>query len=488
MKIRRISPILLLICTISGCALYGPSYKKLEIAPEQSWSSKDSYAKIESGTNLADTAWWSKFSDKDLNGLIESALANNNQIQMAIGNIIQAQGYLQQIRMAWVPTVGAQGSYMNTQSLGGDGGASHAGAIGSNTISPPGYAAGIVPSYTINILQQLRSQEAAKAALMTAIYAKDAMRLTIIGQVAGSYFTLIGQDYQLKLQKELVEDTKKQLELGKEQYKLGYISLLSLQQYEQNYYTAKTQIPVIENNIVQSQNALRVLTNQYPGTVKRYTNFIDIKTDGIIPVGLPSDVLKRRPDIMQAEEQLKQYNANIGVATSAFFPTISLTSPIGSSSSSLANLFSAGTNFWQTQLTATMPLLNLSQFGTVKSAKGQYYNSYYNYMNVVRSAFQQVDNSLSAHQKLANSYNMQKSQFDSAKLGYDIGNERYKLGADSYAKMLNYKINMDNAGLLLTAAKSQQLQSIVTLYQNLAGGYNVKNTKKPKKFNDSHDA
>jgi NodT family efflux transporter outer membrane factor (OMF) lipoprotein len=481
--------VMLVGLAVVGCSIYGPTYDKPKIDIESSWATKDSLAKIESGVDLSNTAWWSKFNDQQLTQLIESALVNNNDIQMAIGNIIQAQGYLQQVRMNWVPTVSAQATRSTSQLVG-------ANVISPNATSSGGiaaaasdsYAAGLVPEYTLNIFQQIRSQEAAKASLMAALYTKDAMRLTIIGQVAGGYFTLIGQDYQLQIQQQLVDDLGKQFELSQAQYKLGYISLLNLQNIEQQYYTAKAQIPVIQNNIVQSVNALRVLTNQNPGAVKRNNNFESMSIDGIIPGGLPSDVLKSRPDIMQAEEQLKQANANIGVATSSFFPAINITSPIGSSVDDLSKLFSAGTDFWQKQIQVSMPILNLSLYGQIKGARGAYYNAYYNYINTVRNAFAQVDNSLSGHDKLTVSYTVQQEQYNSAKLGYRIGNQRYLQGADSYAAMLNYKVNFDNAALSLANIKLQQLQSIVNLYQSLAGGYNVKNTAKPNKFGDAHDS
>lgn len=488
MNIKRFT-LALLVLSASSCALYGPSYKKPDVAAPKNWSSQDSLSQIESGVNLPDTAWWSKFNDAELNSLIAEALKNNNNIQQSIGNIIQAQGLLEQVKMAWIPTVGGQATYSSTQPIGGGTSSSSGGASPSGSTSIlNGYSAGLVPAYSLNIFQQLRNQEAYKANLAAMEYTKNATRLTIISQVAGSYFTLLAYDYQLKQQKELVNDTLKQYELGKEQYKLGYISLLTLQNLEQAYYTATAQVPVIQNNIVQSENALQVLINQNPGHIKRSDNFMAIKTDGIIPANLPSTVLKNRPDVMQAEEQLKQANANIGVATANFFPTISLTGGLGSNTSSLSSLFSSGTNFWQEQIQATMPFLNLSYLGTIKGAKGAYYTAYYNYILTVKTAFSQVDNGLSGHQQLTDSYNLQKQQYDSTVVANDIGNQRYKQGADSYSTYLNYKVSMENAAIILTNIKLQQLQSIVTLYQALAGGYNIDNTDKPNKFGDSHDA
>jgi multidrug efflux system outer membrane protein len=176
------------------------------------------------------------------------------------------------------------------------------------------------------------------------------------------------------------------------------------------------------------------------------------------------------------------------VATSTFFPTISLTGGLGTASNSLNNLFNASNNFWQAQINAMMPILNLSVFGQIKAAKGAYYAAYYNYINAVRNAFAQVDNGLEGHQKIRESYKSQETLYNSTKLAYDLGNDRYTDGADSYITMLQYKIKYDNAAITLSQVKLQELQSIVNLYQVLAGGYSVENTAEPKKFGDSHDS
>ena len=431
-------------------------------------------------------AWWKKFKDPELNSLIAEALQNNANIQQAIGNVIQAQGALQQVQMGWVPTMGAAAGYGGSGTYSGaPNPATQQATIGAAT----GYSVSLLPTYSLNIFQQLRSQEAAKANLLAAKYTKDAMRLTIIGQVAGSYFSLRGFEYLLVLQKQLVADTKKLYELTNAQYKEGFISLFNLQSYQQQYETAMVQVPIIENNIVQTRNAIRVLINRNPGDIASGIDFTAIPMNGIVPGNLPSVVLKNRPDIMQAEQQLIAANANIGVATSTFFPTLVLTNTSGFASSALNFLFSAGSDFWRANIAANMPILNLSIYGQIKGARGAYYTAYYNYIQTVRTAFSQVDSGLSGHDKLTKSYNMQHQVYDSAKLAYKLGDARFTEGADSYVTMLAYKVAYDNAAIKLSTIKVQQLQSISTLYQALAGGYNVNNTDKPlTTFGDGRDA
>lgn len=477
---------LIIASSIDGCGLWGPSYSTPKVQSSHGWVSKDDFSTINDKANLANMKWWEQFGDASLNNLVMDALKNNATIQQSVGNIIQAQGALQQVNMGWVPTIATTPGYRGTGTYTGQ---TSAGASNYTVGGNAGYFVDFVPSYTLNIMQQLRQQDAAKANLMAAKYAKDAMRLTVLGQVVGSYFSLRGYDYQLSLQKTLVIDTAKQYQLAMAQYKQGYISLLSLQNYQQQYDNARAQLPIIENNIVQTRNALRVLINKNPGDIRRGKDFAVIPMDKVIPVNLPSTVLKNRPDVIQAESQLVAANANIGVATATFFPSIGLTGNTGFASQGLNSLFNAGSDFWQVQVNAAMPILNMAAFGQIKSAKGAYYTAYWNYIQTVRNAFSQVDNGLSGHDKLTKSYSDQKELYMSTVTAYNLGYGRYSNGMDSYLNLLQYKITMDNAALVLTNFKTQQLQTIVQLYQALAGGYSVNDTDKPNtKFGDGHDA
>lgn len=487
MQMKRLS-ILLIGVLVTGCGIWGPSYEKPNLDTPDKWHSTDSLSQMESDANLPDTAWWRNFNDPKLNGLVESALKNNNNIQMAIGNIIQAEGNLQRVRMGWVPTLSVSPSYGSTGSFGsGTSNTANAFTTGGGNA---GYQVGLMPNYTLNIMQQLRMQEQAEAQLLVAKYTKDAMRLTVISQVAGSYFTLGQQRYTLELQKQLVTDTGKLYELAKGQYNHGLISLLTLQQYLENYQNAKAQVPIIENNIVATQNALKVLINQNPGEVMMGSKFIEMPMTGIIPANMPSTVLKQRPDIMQAEQNLVAANANIGVATSFFFPTLNITGGVGTATSQFSQLFSSTTDWWSTQIGARMPVLNMAQFGVIKGAKGAYYTSYYQYVQTVRQAFAEVDNGLSGHQKITDSYNQQLEAYNSSVTAYKLGIDNFKNGYFNELQELNYKVSMENAAISLANTKLNQLQSIVNLYQALAGGYNINNESDsvPIKFGDDHDA
>lgn len=441
---------------LTGCGLFGPNYKKPDTNSPEAWNSRDSLSQSES-SSLPELAWWTRFNDPQLTYLIESALQNNNNIQIAVGNIQSAEGQLKQIEYSWIPNLAATAGYTST----------------ATSFLNPGYGAALLPSYTLNVMQLVRSTEYAKANLAAVKAAKNTVRLTVISQMAGGYIGYLGQDYLLSLQKQLVSDLADLLRLSKIQYDKGLISLYTLQSYEQQYETAQVQVPVLQNNVVAAQNAMRLLLNQNPGEIKHGLAFTELKTGGIIPVNLPSQALKNRPDVQQSEQQLIAANANIGVAEATFFPSISLTGAAGYSSSQLGQLFTPGNDFWNKQIAATMPILSFSTYGQIEQAKGGYYAAYYNYIQTVRAAFAAVDNDLSAHDKYSKSLATQFKNYNSSKVAYDLASISYEKGLYSYPTLLNNRVTMDNTAILLAQSKLAQLNTIVQLYQDLAGGYMV---------------
>ncbi len=453
---KFILPVVIL-SIISSCALYGPTYKKPDTQNPIAWDSRDNLSDS-SKENLPMLAWWQRFNAPSLSQLITKALKANNNIQMAVGQVEAAQGQLEQVEFAWVPTTDFLLSYGSK----------------NTPLADAGYNIGFVPSFSLNIFQWIRSREYAKASLAAAEAAKDAVKLTIIGQTAGGYFSYLGQSYLLELQKQLVRDSKQLLDLSQIQYEKGLISLYTLQEYEQQYDSANAQIPILENNVVASSNALRLLFNENPGRINANPLlFMKLDSQGVIPTNLPSTVLKNRPDVQQAEQQLIAANASVGVATSTFFPTISLTGTLGKASNQLGNVISSGSSYWNHQSSIAFPMLDVPAFGQIKQAKGQYYAAYYNYIETVRKTFEEVDTDLSAHERYWVSYQAQMKNDSSAKKAYSLAKMSYEKGLYSYPTLLINKINWDNAQINLAKSKLAQLNTIVQLYQDLGGGYAV---------------
>ncbi len=475
---------------ISSCGLLGPDYTKPNVTAPTNWTSKDSLSVNES-TNIAEMAWWRKFNDPQLNGLIESAFTNNNNLQMAMGNMLQAQAQLGKVNMGWVPTanIGAggaigqmfDGSFTNHSS-------NPIPSTSNNFNNFNSYGYGIMPSYTLNVFEQIKQGEIATLNLAMQQQAIYAVRLGIISQVSSSYFALLGFHRQLEIQEETLRDAEELRKLTLIQYEKGSISDLKVSALDQYIATIKANIPILKTNITNAENALQLLTNQNPAKIKLDNNFNKISTNNIIPVNLPSDVLKARPDVVAAEYQLQLANANIGAVRSMFFPSINLTGALGQGSMNLANLFSAGGDFWMTQLGAAMPFFNMSLYKEVDIAKSKYYTAYYNYVQTVRSAFSDVDNGLSAHDSSTSNYNEQTTALNRAQDIYKNSNKRYQKGAIAYVDLIGTKLNIDYSLANQNKAKMNQLNSLVSLYQALGGGYMAESSlTQIKKFNDGHD-
>lgn len=477
---------------LSSCALLGPDYHEPQLNAPQAWSSKDGNA-TNSSESMPDMAWWHKFNDPQLNALVESALVNNNNLQVAMGNMLQAQASLKKVQMSWVPTVsiggaGFAGQYFNP---GFQNNSSYPLLNSLNQNNPQnfdGYAFGAMPSYTVNVFSLIKQGEIAKLNVAIQQQSVNAMRLGVISQVANSYFTLLGLHKQLELQQQMLTDAKDLRKYNQIQYNKGSIGQLNLDGLDQFIASLETKIPEIEDNITQTENALQVLTNNNPGKIQMGNTFDNITTEGVIPVNLPSQVLKSRPDVAIAEYELQVNNANIGAVTSQFFPTISLTGNVGQMTMQLSNLFNAGGDFWTGALGAAMPVFNLGLYADVDKAKGGYYAAYYNYIQTVRNAFAQVDDGLSKHDSLNKQYKIQEAGYQKAQNMYTIGQKQYKQGAISLANTVGFKLNIDYTKAGLNQLKIQQLNSIVNMYQVLGGGYNVEsNLTQVKKFNDKHD-
>lgn len=490
MRITQITLAVMTASIITGCGLLGPTYKEPTLNMPTNWSSKDTLT-ISESQNLAELAWWKKFNDPQLNALIESAFLNNNNLQVAMGNMLQAQAALRQVSMSWVPMIGLGGTEFAGQVFNPgftNNSAVPLGSLPLNNTNFNGNGYGVLPTYTLNVFQLIKQNEIAKLNIALQQQSINAVRLGIITQVANSYFTLLGLQRQYELQQQILTDALEMHKYSEIQYRHGKSSDLNLLGLDQYIAGLKANLPMIKSDITQAQNALQVLTNNNPAKIKLNNNFANITTDNIVPVNLPSAVLKNRPDVISAEYQLQLNNADIGAVTSAFFPTISLTGGLGQGSVSISSLFDGGGDFWMGQLAATMPLLNLGLYAQVDKAKAGYYSAYYNYVQTVRNAFAQVDNGLVNHDSLTQNLREQQSAIDKAQAIYAMAQKQLKQGAIAYSDSIGFKLNVDYGLAKQNQIKIQQLNSLVNLYQALGGGYLVEsNLTSVKKFNDSHD-
>ena len=458
---------------LPSCADLSTKHEKPAIKMPATWSSRDNKTKITS-IKMNQVAWWKTFHDPQLNQLISDALVHNNDLSMAAGNIMQARASIQKIQAGWLPVLGL-------------GGTAFKGEISDFSFQAPGvpfpirnqdhsvhfdgYTAGFVPAYTLNIMQQLKLGKVAQYNLAMQEASINAVRLGVISQVAGSYFSLLGLQKQLSLQEQWVNDAKALRKYTQIQFQSGAVSQENLAVVDQLIASLQKKIPTLHYNITQVQNALNVLIDKNPGPLLTHNHFASIQTKGIIPINLPSETLKSRPDVAIAECQLQLKHAMIGVAASQLFPSINLTGLFGAASVDLGTLLRFGNGLGVGQLVGGIPLVNMEAFADIKKTKGERYTAYYNYVKTVRNAFAEVDNALSEHSTINESYEQQAVALKSARDQYLIAKKQYRQGVISYAATIMYKMNVDYMAAMLNESKMQHMASIVNLYQVLGGGY-----------------
>ena len=276
--------------------------------------------------------WSDVYQDATLQALLKEALTNNYDIRIAATRILQANANLGITRANQFPTVGGSGSIQNIQS------------IPLFTGSPWVDTLGLQMNYIVDFWGQYRrATEAARANLLASQYAQNVVQITLISEVASSYFALRQYDAQLKVSEQTVDADKEILRLNTINFKGGYYSLSDVDQALLLVQQAEAEVISLNQLIPQTENALSILLGRNPGPIARGLNLVDQPHLPDVPAGLPSTLLERRPDVREAEEALVAANANVGVAKAAFFPQISLTGSFGASSTALTS-FLAGTS------------------------------------------------------------------------------------------------------------------------------------------------
>jgi outer membrane protein, multidrug efflux system len=325
------------VLLITGCTSLGPVYERPAVEIPAAFRFEP---KVVAAT--ANTAWWQQFGDPVLDELIQSALINNYNVQIAAANVEQALGIVTQTRSALYPQIGygASGEKVRSPDTG------LTAAIPNFPNPQETYQALLSTSWELDLWGRIRSlSEATQANMLATEEARRGVILTLVSSVATSYITLRGLDEQLAVSQRTLGTYSESVRLYRLQFKYGQTSQMTVAQAESQYETAATQIPQIESRIAQLENALSVLLGRNPGPIPRGKPISELVSP-VAPSGLPSTLLERRPDLLQAEQSLIATNAQIGAAKALYFPTISLTGAYGSTSSDLSDLFEGSTRSW----------------------------------------------------------------------------------------------------------------------------------------------
>jgi multidrug efflux system outer membrane protein len=447
---------------LAGCTL-GPDYQRPEITAPAAfqYEPKDAAA-------TADTLWWKQFQDPVLEQLIDEALQHNTNIQIAAANVEQAAAFLTQTRSQLFPTVGYGAGAQRERTRE----PAFASLIPNYPNPASAYQAALQASWEIDLWGRIRRQsEAAYANVLATDEARRGVILSLVAQVANSYLQLRGLDAQLDVAKKTLQTYKESVDLFTLQFQYGQVSMMNVAQAQSQYETAAAQIPLIESQIAQTQSSLAVLIGRDPGPILRGKSVYDLQLPQV-PAGVPSQLLERRPDLNQAEQQLIAANAQIGAAKALYFPTISLTGAYGNASADLSKLFSGPAKVWSYAGSLAGPIFTFGAVsGQVAQAEGQQNAALLNYQLSIRNAFADVDNALIANQKLKEQLDAQIKLVAALQQYNDLARLQYVGGYTSYSTVLQAEQALFPAELNLASIRAQLFASAVNLYKAMGGGW-----------------
>jgi outer membrane protein, multidrug efflux system len=459
--------IAILTLALTGCVV-GPNYRRPAVVTPSVIRGAEGAPQ---NSSLADLPWWEVFSDPTLKGLVQKALAGNYNLRIAIRRIEQARELAAQARSEYLPLAG----YRSAVSGGKN---EFAGSAVQNGGLIRGALATVASvSWEPDIWGRIRrSNEAALANLLATEQARRAIQLTVAGDTAEAYFELLGLDRQLAIALRTTDSFDETLKLFERQLEGGTASRLETSRASAARAQAASTVPELERQIALRENQIRLLTGQDPGPIPNRSKLLDQILPPEIPVGLPSDLLERRPDILAAEQRVRAANAQVGIVQAAYFPRFGLTALLGALSTPLSDLIQTRSGSFSFAANLAGPLY---QGGALKAQKRQaiafWEETRLEYELTVLGAFQDVSSALITRQKLELIRNQQEKVVDAYRDSVDVALKRYGAGRSSYFEVLEAQQQLFPAENALAVTETNRRTVIVRLYKALGGGWNRDN-------------
>ncbi|HWM86803.1 MAG TPA: efflux transporter outer membrane subunit [Kofleriaceae bacterium] len=462
---KRIVPMLLAGIAAGGC-LMGPDYKRPQIETRGAFraAAEGRSSEPTGRQGLGDQRWSQVFRDPTLQQLIRRALEQNLDVGIAAARILQAEAQLGISRADQLPSISAGGSGSRQR-------------LPEQGSMPPAevttWQLSGTASWQLDFWGKFRrASEAARADLLAAEWGRRAVITTLVADLAGAYFQLRELDLELEITRRTVGSRRSSLDLVKLQEKQGTVSMLDVRQAEQLVIGANLTILDLERRIAQQENFIRVLLGANPGPVPRGQPLVAQPHDEVVPAGLPSSLLQRRPDIRVAEQRLIAANARIGVARAAYFPDIALTATGGFQSSALADLLTAPARLWSVAASLTQTIFAGGRVRAgVKLSEGQQREALLVYRQTILLSFREVSDALIDYRTSREFRTEQQLLTDSARDAARLSDSRYRGGTASYLEVLDSQTRFFAAELGLAQAQLGELLALVQLYRALGGGW-----------------
>jgi len=460
----RVLPLLVTALAVAGCAV-GPQYRRPEVTPPPQFRSQ--VGSVEAGS-LADLPWWQVFNDKALQGLITAALAGNYDLKVAVARIEQARAQVDVVRADLYPQVGygvgaaREKSFIPLPQLQGN-------------VTYNSFQAAINAAWELDLWGRIRhSADAASAGLYAQEDVRRAVMLTLVSDLAANYFLLIELDRQLAIAQESATVYKQTLDLFTQRYEGGRDSKLGVVRAQAAYESSNAAIAALNRAITQQENAICVLLGSYPRAIERGTR-LEQQTMPATPVGLTSDLLQRRPDIMQAEQVMIGANAEIGVAVANYFPRIGLSALYGGQGVNVEDVFKSNFSIWSIAAGLTGPIFQGGRLkASVRTQEAFWDESIAQYKKTVTGAFRETSDALAAQQTLVAERAAQEEQVKALREAVDLAMQRYTGGRATYFEVLDAEQSLFPSEDALAQTQRDQLVAVVSLYKALGGGWRLK--------------
>ncbi len=462
-KLRPWISAILASSVIAGCTV-GPNYHRPAVQPPTAYRdlSENPQAQAQAAS-YADLPWWQVFQDPQLQELIRTALKQNYDLQLATERINAGRAQVAVTRSSQFPQVQGSGDFQ--------GGKDRTSQSRFNFLTLTADAA-----FQLDFFGKLRrATEAARAQLLATEDARQTVILTLVSDVASDYFALLQLDLQLQITRNTVAAQEASVKLTNLRVDHGVATRLDVLQAQQVLDSANAQIPDLERQIAQEENAISILLGNYPQGVPRGLPLVQQPLPPEVPPGMPSSLLERRPDIREAEQIMAATNAEIGVAKAQFFPQISLTGSGGGAfgrSSAFSGLMSSQLGIWSYGAQVSQPIFTGGALrGNLRLAESQHQQALIAYRQAIQRAFGDVSDALIGYQKFHQVRVRQEETVADLQESVRLSNMRYKGGTTTYLEVLDGQRSLFSAELTLAGARGTEYQSLVQLYRSLGGGW-----------------
>ncbi len=457
---------MVLVAQLTGCAV-GPDYKRPEVDLPADWRGAGA-----EGSPAKGERWWALYSDPVLDRLIEEALANNRDLAVAAARVDEARAVLRIADAQFWPTVDATFErdrlrFSERAPI----------PIPPNSIEQNSYRAKLNVAYEVDLWGRLRrGSEAAQANLLATEAARYTVRIALASEVARSYYALVALDSQLEATRRSLALRSDGLALQKVRHAAGLINDFTLKQLEAEVAAARAQLPPLEAARTAQELALAVLLGRSPRAIMEDAFAVPEDRSGlaaaVVPEGLPSDLLLRRPDVVEAEQRLIAANARIGEARAALFPRIALTGYLGSESTSLSDLFTGPAAIWQLGFELAQPIFQGGRlFGEIEVVEARERAALAQYQRTLQEAFREVRTALSTQSRAREAYDAEGTRVAALTEALRLARIRYLNGLLSQLEVIDAERNLLQAELNRIDALRAQRAAVADVVRALGGGW-----------------